>query len=434
MARDERHPRGTARGEVGSTSPAALRAPQRDWTFLVYMAGDNNLEAFGRPDLMEMKQVGSTTRVAVVAQFDDLQQRAAQRYYLRRDTSLEEDRLPSDGGEINTGDPRELVYFLAWGMNTYPAKRYALVLWNHGSGWKEDDIYSTIKVSAMRGPGSMAAVGSLIREMIGSGGRSTLFAPTLESIVARGIAYDDSSRDFLDNAELKRALGCALLAVGVERLDVVGFDACLMSMLEVAYQLRNDAHYLVGSQETEPGEGWPYHEVLRALVDRPQMGGADLAANIVEAYARGFGGNAAITQSALSLDRLKEVVLALDELCAYALDQLPACELALGWAARRAQKYTDPDYKDLYDFCRLLAERTNLPDLQARARTVMERIAPPGAERFVRAEAHQGAKLADSHGVSIYFPTHAVSPFYRRLDFASETLWDDLLLHLTISA
>ena len=143
-----------------------------------------------------------------------------------------------------------------------------------------------------------------------------------------------------------------------------------------------------------------------------------------------YGPEDAVTQSALAIAHTGELVQALNELCAYVLDRQQACELAVGWAARHAQKYADPDYKDLHDFCRLLGERSGDPQLQQRAQAVMACISPAGPGRLVCAEAHRGARLANSHGISIYFPEHEMSPFYKRLDFASETLWDDMLHRL----
>ena len=102
----------------------------------------------------------------------------------------------------------------------------------------------------------------------------------------------------------------------------------------------------------------------------------------------------------------------------------------MGYASRRAQQYADADYKDLYDFCRLLGEGSELiglPEMAEKAQVVLDALAPTGKGRFVLAEGHCGQGLEHSHGVSIYFPVREVSPFYRRLDFASETYWDDLL-------
>ena len=78
------------------------------------------------------------------------------------------------------------------------------------------------------------------------------------------IAFDDTSRDFLDNVELKRVLAEVKRRTG-RTFDVLGFDACLMNMIEVAYQLKGTAQVVVGSEELEPGEGWPYHRVLETL-------------------------------------------------------------------------------------------------------------------------------------------------------------------------
>jgi len=422
----KRYDPGTGAGGGGTTPPPG----EREWTFMVYLAGDNNLEQNGRADLAEMKQVGSSPQVAVVAQFDRMSAGSTRRYFLRRGSKLEEDAVGPELGETNTGDPHELERFITWAMSTYPAKRYALVLWNHGTGWKEDDVYKIAQSSGLYPSRRAPELDPLVKGLVGRSARPVLFAPTINAILARGIAYDDTDCDFLDNAELKQAIRGALRDVGVEKLDLLGFDACLMNMLEVAYQLKDVAAHVVGSQDTEPVAGWPYDAVLGELSKRPQMAGPELAGVIVEHYLRSYGPYDEVTQSALDLSRAREVVLALNELCKYVLDNQDGCELAVGRAGRRAQSYSDPDYKDLYDFCRLLSERAGQEELKRRALAVMELLAPPGEGRLVYAEAHRGLRLARSHGVSIYFPTRVLSPFYKRLDFASESLWDDMLRRL----
>ncbi len=418
-----------SRGLGSATEPkdGGSAEKQREWTFMVYLAGDNSLEAHGRADLTEMKKIGSSPQVAIVAQYDRMREGATRRYYLRRGGRLEDDIVGSPLEETNSGDPRELVYFLTWAMGEYPAKRYALILWNHGSGWREDDLYRAAKSSRIYRASLGPTIGSLVRGFVERTTRPALFAPTINAVLARGIAYDDTSCDFLDNSEMKQAIGCSLLSSGLDKLTLVGFDACLMSRLEVAYQLREVTEYLVGSQETEPAEGWPYQTILGELVDEPTMDGCGLASMIVAKYAGFYGTHDNITQSALKLGLIRDVVLALDDLCASVLEHQEECELAVGRASRRAQKYSDPDYKDLYDLCRLIYERTHEPPLRRRARSVMDLLGSASSESFVCAEAHSGESVARSHGVSIYFPVRAMSPFYKRLDFASESLWDDML-------
>ena len=42
----------------------------KDWTVMVYMAADNNLEAAAIDDLNEMERIGSTSQVDIVVQID----------------------------------------------------------------------------------------------------------------------------------------------------------------------------------------------------------------------------------------------------------------------------------------------------------------------------------------------------------------------------
>src|SRR5689334_6641214 len=105
---------------------------QSEWTFLVYMAGDNNLEGAGKEDLEEMKKVGSTSQVKIIVQFDTEENKTT-RYLIEKDklTTLQE--LPG----VDTGDPKVLTDFIKWGINKYPANHYLLDVWNHGGGWEK---------------------------------------------------------------------------------------------------------------------------------------------------------------------------------------------------------------------------------------------------------------------------------------------------------
>ena len=109
------------------------RVAKPAWTVLVYMAGDNDLDPSGIGDLMEMKKVGSTPRVNVLAEFDRASGRSAKRYLLRKGGSLAADAVASLG-RVNTGDPKRLLEFVRWGVASYPAERYALVLWKPRPG------------------------------------------------------------------------------------------------------------------------------------------------------------------------------------------------------------------------------------------------------------------------------------------------------------
>src|SRR5262245_34856622 len=103
----------------------------KDWTIMVWMAGDHDLEDYALGDVRELKKVGSSDAIDVVVQVDRLKDDHTRRYHLRRDTPLAEDQV-AELGETNTGDPAVAADFFTWGITNYPARHYLTVLWNHG--------------------------------------------------------------------------------------------------------------------------------------------------------------------------------------------------------------------------------------------------------------------------------------------------------------
>ena len=96
---------------------------KKQWTILVYMAGDNNLDGAGVTDLQEMKQVGSNASINVICQFDrEGPKLTTNRYYLTKGGAVEKD-VVQKLGETNTGDPKVLSDFVTWGAKNYPAER-----------------------------------------------------------------------------------------------------------------------------------------------------------------------------------------------------------------------------------------------------------------------------------------------------------------------
>ena len=131
----------------------------------------------------------------------------------------------------------------------------------------------------------------------------------------RSICYDDTSDgDALDNRELRIVLAgiCALLG---RKIDLLGMDACLMNMVEVAYQLRESVNVIVGSEIEEPFDGWPYAEILTRLTARPRQDAAALARWIVKSYLLSYKGkDETVTQSALDVSRIGEMTAKVDAL------------------------------------------------------------------------------------------------------------------------
>jgi hypothetical protein len=223
----------------GRCAPPA--PPTADWTLLVYMIGNNNLSRAAWADMNEMESVGSTSTVNVVAEVE-----FSQTYSWNLSDNLlgttfrlpvSSDDNPTSApsfanaeqlGDVNMSDPRQLTQFVTWGVEHYPAKHYALVMWNHGAGYKE--------------------------------------------------AFTDGS----NHMSLKDIIA-GIRNSGVH-MDIVAYDACLMGMHEVAYATRGVADVMIGSEEIEPGGGYPYGAFLQKLVARSTMTATELATAIVDDY------------------------------------------------------------------------------------------------------------------------------------------------------
>jgi hypothetical protein len=208
-------------------------------------------------------------------------------------------------------------------------------------------------------------------------------------------------------------------------------DACLMTMLEVAYQLRDHAQVLVGSEEVEPGPGWPHAAILGDLTKRPSMTGPELGAAIVGRYIESYRKEPeSATQSALDLGRVGELAAAVDALAGCLLASLKSAAFAASILAgrRRTLQFFDGLYVDLHHLAGSLATATGKGRIADACHAVQRLMDGEGAASPIIAQGHLGQDLAAARGLSIYFPLALDrSVFYRELDFASATRWADFL-------
>ena len=410
----------------------------RPWTFMVYMAGDNgkifdtkygkmrlmaSMTQPGYTDLLEMGTVGTTDNAAVTCLFDTTDGSYLIEVLKGRGFA---DSNVRQVPEVNTGDPDTLRQFITQSVKTYPADHYALVIWNHGAGWLDVDAYASVR--AFSGSVSYPPIFRTTPAKL-SGGNKT-----------RPIAFDDSSKDFLDTAGLRQAFSQAEAESGA-RLDLVGMDACLMAMVEGDRELAPYADYFVASQEVEPMAGWPYAEILELLNARPDMAPAELADTIVQQYAASYGGKTraeddTVTQAAVALARTN----ATESLCKALVDSILAVQtpsmLRLMQKARdQALVFQDPNYRDLGDFAANIVkimEWENYPQVMAAAKALGDHlqarddISPVLRVGFL-------PSYARATGMSVYLPSSLprtqrsqTLSIYRQLLFPQVTGWDRL--------
>jgi hypothetical protein len=208
-------------------------------------------------------------------------------------------------------------------------------------------------------------------------------------------------------------------------------DACLMSNLEVAYQVRPHVRYIVASEELEPNEGWPYDRVLQLLIDEPDVPTPELASHIVSAYVKSYRDRnytSPVTQAALDPSKIDEVAGALDKLAGALIAEMPAAADYVWKAQRKSTHFFFRTLWDIVRFCEELEKLTDSDDVRTASAKVRE-VLDSGPGRFVLGQDSHGESVKGCCGVSVYFlpPLDDISRYYAELDFAKDHRWLQML-------
>lgn len=408
------------------------------WTFITYIAAHNDLEEFGRRSLGQLLGGPRSPGLNVAVLYDG--PGGAARYAAGEPSRpVIEEAL----GRFDSGDPDALLETVRWAVAHCPARRYALVLWSHGTGWRPEELKEVAREA--RGDDAVSASEADVRAAQPSS--MALFRTTLARLLGqrnpaeRAVCFDDGSGHSLDSLELGRVM--REVEDRIEQpLDLLGMDACLMGSLEVAYQVRRHARFLVASEEMVPAHSWPYDTILAALRERPEMSGEELASSVVRHYVDYYTVNppksADVTKIALDLSRIDTIKDAVDRLAGALLADMPEVVNDL-WAAQRLTRQAETLQEtrkptkfgfqlwDLGTLASRLVERSKSAGVARAARAVGSSIRVGGA---VLAEGHRGAWLDGTGGLSIYAPPPGVqrlSPFYDGLDLTRDARWGEML-------
>lgn len=355
--------------------------PAAQWTIGIYMCADNGLNDQAYVDLAELRRIGSTSEVNIVVQVDNAARDSnpgCRRYLVEKDRL----RLLREMGEVDMADTAVLAGFGRFLASTFPANEYLFVLWNHGSGWSEG------------------------------------YGPN------RSILIDESHAHAMGVAggELKAAVGAVRRSLG-QRIRVLGFDACLMGMIEVACEVREDADYLLASEGLVPWGGWPYDELVGRLTARPTSTPAEFLAGMCADYVKEYPGED-VCLSGIDLRQLDRVLPVLATTVADSIDATDP-----GVAAARLASQTFPasgsqppcaadDQVDLVDFW----ERVPVAGTGA-LRTVLVPLAVANAT---------GGHYAGARGLAFWFPDNYLAfkasvGSYRKLALADTVRWLEFL-------
>ena len=360
------------------------------WTVLVYINSANNLQPDSLLNVAQMASVGSDSNVNIVVQWKqanciDCGQPSffgTRRYLIKQHaaadvtaiktgntTSLDADRLadPATNNaathQSDMGSFLTLQDFVKWGSKQYPADHLALVVWDHGSGWR--NVYR-------------------------SAGQTKLASPK------RAVSQDNETNDEIETWETPTAL-----TGSAQPLDMLIVDCSLEMMAEVAYEVRSSARIMVGSEESPPGAGYPYDAWLSAL----KTSGTDpcnVGNSVLTTFLAAYPTQTDITQTVVDLSKMSTVATNLDALGNVLLAHVSDQATVLANARNNAQSYAYPENKDLYHYADLIRTTTTASDVQQAAFNLEASLRGKGSA--IVYTGHGSVSQANSYGMAVYIP------------------------------
>lgn len=346
-----------------------------DWTVMAYISADDVLANFAVESLKQLKRAAGGG-VVVVAQFDANQERDVHQLVFdgkrNSDSSIDSGKVGSIRHPVDMANPSTLAKFIDWASDKYEARHYCLILWGHGYELLLDDD---------------------------------------------GASSDEnqSGRRYLTTANLRKALESTQLAKQGKKLDILGIDACSMSQVELASEIRGSVDFMIASQEEVPDGSFPYEDVLLRLRDKNRDDVKGICTAIPKLYKRAYQdylvapgtGMKEITLSGLRLEKIATITGPLKRLAEALLSSTsdPAARQAIIEARREARDFALGLFVDLSDFCDQLSIRNiSNHELESACREVCDAIGAEGNGSCVIANQTGEKEEKRCHGLSVYFP------------------------------
>ena len=442
---------------------------KKPFTMLIYMAADNDLRSFAARNIKQMASVGSNEYINIVAHLDIRianNKKITRRYFIEQNQIVHVNAYDQASQQMDSGQPETLISACKWAITDYPAENYILVFWNHGTGALDPQQGRIINATELFTYNPELRLLELDRStsILGDTDHITHFqdplnllwllekdeSPTscaaidddLQTDDPRGICWDDSTGNYLTNQKLDHALQVVRAQyLNNSKFAIIGFDACLMSMIEVGNLVHKHAEIMVGSQEVELGTGWNYQKVLEPFLSR-NLTKLEFAQHIAHIYEETYNKiTNDYTQSAILLDALQPLEATVNEIAKTLIDALRLQKNKSVYNAIHASKnkllcthFDEPSYIDLHHFLSNLEQNLkhfNFTDT-AQGQTLIARLRQliPQAKAAIKKAVIAnvcGKNLAQAQGISIYFPENRIHSSYVHTPFAQQNNWFKLL-------
>lgn len=254
----------------------------RDWTFVVYMAADNDLEYEAIIDFNELEGVDYTGKpVSIIVLLDrnpaydssNGNWSGTRLYEIQSDNSGVDGIIKSkelscpelDLGigcttNLNTASTDVLEKVIDFVQAEYSAENYGLIVWGHGTGWR-------------------GGIG--------------------EAASSKAFAVDDTAGTYMTNAAFGQSL---------EEKDftIIGFDTCYGGIIETAYEIKDSAQYMIASESSIPARGWDYYSLFTAFLNT-DLSAASFCDQTVTQFKNQYSGEEKSTISVIDLSKIQEV-------------------------------------------------------------------------------------------------------------------------------
>jgi hypothetical protein len=419
------------RHDNGAINQAPTEAKKtKDWTIMIFLNGKNDLANFALGDLNEMEQIGSTEKINIVVEagrinytppfpspypwndyddYPDVYPRhpwgpgvhpqyplapsyliksepvklpsftGVKRFYVQKDTDTSNITSPviEELAKADMGDWNHLAEFGLWAKNRFPAKRYMLIVWNHGDGWKSSQ-------------------GLVVNPL-------------------KAISIDEETGHEISTIQL----GQALQKMG--GVDIYGSDACLMQMAEVVYELKNYAPVIIGSEETEPADGWAYHLLLGRLEKYSRISSQTIAKAVVRSYEEYYKQKGkGVTLSAVNISYFENLRQLLDQWTDIAMKTNQKEKLKE--AMNESMSFSSGS-RDLIHFLTLASSKVNLQELFGKSQEIINLI----VSNILIDNINVGDSYKNAYGLAIYIPSYSYDSKYNDLAWAKNGKWDEFI-------
>lgn len=201
---------------------------------ITYIAAENNIYNYAELDLQEMQQSTASipANCRMITYVDDLQKPCIYEFAPNKKTKIHtyiKDHCSTDATTLKN--------VLTYIQELYPAKKYGLILWSHGSNWLPSQQYT----------------------------------PSTTSNTPQTFSFgiDSGKNDGSNSGPSMNIIPLANALSHLPHFEFIYFDACWMMGIETLYELKDHADFIMGSPAETPGYGAPYHKLMSSFFENP---------------------------------------------------------------------------------------------------------------------------------------------------------------------